>query len=204
MTKACQTCGLPFDARGPQRYCSPECRHGTLAGYGQGCRCEACREASHAWHAAYSAAHPEVSREYRASHTEAALERSRRWCVAHPEAAREKWRRWAAAHPEYNRERKRRYSAEENHRRRARLAAVVVEVVDFAEICRRDRWTCGLCHRKVSPTAKARNRRASLDHVIPLSLGGPHTMANVQLAHLACNVRKGARLTAPVQLSLIG
>lgn len=34
----------------------------------------------------------------------------------------------------------------------------------------------------------------SLDHVVPLSQGGAHDPANVQLAHLTCNVRKGAQL----------
>lgn len=34
---------------------------------------------------------------------------------------------------------------------------------------------------------------ASLDHVVPLAWGGEHTAANVQLAHLKCNVAKGAR-----------
>ena len=31
---------------------------------------------------------------------------------------------------------------------------------------------------------------ASLDHIVPLSRGGTHTLDNVQLAHLACNERK--------------
>lgn len=34
---------------------------------------------------------------------------------------------------------------------------------------------------------------ASLDHVIPLAAGGPHTPENLQLAHLRCNAKKGAR-----------
>jgi 5-methylcytosine-specific restriction endonuclease McrA len=36
----------------------------------------------------------------------------------------------------------------------------------------------------------------SLDHVIPLSRGGNHEPGNVQCSHLACNVRKGARVDA--------
>lgn len=34
---------------------------------------------------------------------------------------------------------------------------------------------------------------ASLDHRVPLAKGGKHSMANCQLAHLDCNVLKGAR-----------
>jgi 5-methylcytosine-specific restriction endonuclease McrA len=37
---------------------------------------------------------------------------------------------------------------------------------------------------------------ASVDHIIPLVLGGEHSMANVQAAHLVCNLRKGDRLNS--------
>jgi 5-methylcytosine-specific restriction endonuclease McrA len=43
----------------------------------------------------------------------------------------------------------------------------------------------------------------SLDHIVPVSLGGTHTWANVQLAHLRCNVSKGNR-PANEQLRLVG
>lgn len=32
---------------------------------------------------------------------------------------------------------------------------------------------------------------ASVDHIVPLSRGGEHSMANVQCAHLSCNSSKG-------------
>jgi 5-methylcytosine-specific restriction endonuclease McrA len=57
----------------------------------------------------------------------------------------------------------------------------------------RDGWTCGLCSEPVDPALSWPDpQSASLDHVLPLSRGGSHTMANVQLAHLGCNVEKGA------------
>ena len=36
----------------------------------------------------------------------------------------------------------------------------------------------------------------SLDHVIPLAHGGPHTYSNVQAAHLRCNREAGSRIAA--------
>lgn len=39
-----------------------------------------------------------------------------------------------------------------------------------------------------------------VDHVIPLVEGGPHGYINVQPAHPACNISKGARL--PSELSV--
>lgn len=44
---------------------------------------------------------------------------------------------------------------------------------------------------------------ASIDHVLPIAHGGGDVPANVQLAHLRCNVRKRDRGGAE-QLALIG
>jgi hypothetical protein len=40
----------------------------------------------------------------------------------------------------------------------------------------------------------ARMRACTMDHVIPLSKGGPHIEENIRPAHAVCNLRKGARL----------
>ncbi|MET7795654.1 HNH endonuclease [Streptomyces decoyicus] len=59
----------------------------------------------------------------------------------------------------------------------------------------RDGWRCGLCGSPVDPElAWPHPLSASVDHVVPLSRGGEHSMANVQSAHLGCNSRKGHRL----------
>lgn len=79
-----------------------------------------------------------------------------------------------------------------------------MELFTPVEIYDRDGWRCGLCRRKVNSGLKYPHPRcASLDHIVPLSLGGEHVRANVQLAHLDCNVRKGAR-SAGEQLLLVG
>ncbi len=39
---------------------------------------------------------------------------------------------------------------------------------------------------------------ASVDHIVPLSKGGEHTVDNLQLAHFRCNLSKGNRLDAAV------
>ena len=44
---------------------------------------------------------------------------------------------------------------------------------------------------------------ASVDHIVPLSLGGDDTKANIQLAHFGCNCRKRNR-GGGEQLRLIG
>lgn len=80
--------------------------------------------------------------------------------------------------------------------RRSRMkAGTQVEPVSHLVVAERDGWRCAICRGKVT--------RAdwSLDHVVPLSKGGPHTYANVVLAHRRCNSKRGAgRL--PVQAPL--
>lgn len=81
--------------------------------------------------------------------------------------------------------------------RKARMRGPSADVDTFSnlEIFERDGWVCGLCDETVDKRLKYPDpKSASLDHVVPLSLGGPHTRANVQLAHFDCNVRKGNRV----------
>lgn len=54
---------------------------------------------------------------------------------------------------------------------------------------------CYLCGKEIDQDVRGHRREAgTLDHVIPLSRGGPHTRANLHLAHFGCNARKGAKL----------
>jgi len=63
------------------------------------------------------------------------------------------------------------------------------------QIFERDGWLCALCHKPVDPSFSWPDRRsASLDHKIPLQLGGNHTRENSQCAHLGCNFAKGSIL----------
>jgi 5-methylcytosine-specific restriction endonuclease McrA len=54
-------------------------------------------------------------------------------------------------------------------------------------------WTCGICHKSIDRTLIYPDHGyRSIDHVIPLSLGGEHTYDNARIAHWICNVRRGA------------
>lgn len=82
-----------------------------------------------------------------------------------------------------------------NHRARARRFGVAYETVNVRKVYDRDGWICGICRESVDPDCKYPHPRSpSLDHVVPMSKGGPHLYSNVQLAHLACNVAKSNRL----------
>lgn len=47
----------------------------------------------------------------------------------------------------------------------------------------RDGPNCMLCHKPL-------DGKITIDHIIPVIQGGPHTMNNVQLAHQKCNILK--------------
>lgn len=79
------------------------------------------------------------------------------------------------------------------HRRRALKKSLPAESFRPSEIFDRDGWVCGICSEVVDKdVAYPHSSSPSLDHIVPLSRGGHHTRDNVQLAHLSCNVRKGA------------
>lgn len=65
------------------------------------------------------------------------------------------------------------------------------------EIFERDHWTCRLCSQSIDPSLPRRHAMgATIDHIVPLSLGGLDEPTNVQAAHWSCNRAKGAKVSA--------
>lgn len=57
----------------------------------------------------------------------------------------------------------------------------------------RDGMDCAYCGVTTIWKHEDRKLWPTLDHVIPLSKGGPHVLANAVLACFSCNARKGNR-----------
>jgi hypothetical protein len=78
---------------------------------------------------------------------------------------------------------------EAHRRRRAReVNAPGDHNVDGRAVHARDGWVCQLCGEEIDREAVAPAPWSpSIDHVMPLSRGGEHSMANVQSAHYWCN-----------------
>jgi 5-methylcytosine-specific restriction endonuclease McrA len=77
--------------------------------------------------------------------------------------------------------------------RRQRIRQARIETVSISVLRVRDADTCRICGEPIDFTRRPPDpRAATIDHVIALSKGGAHSYANTQLAHLRCNLAKGA------------
>lgn len=89
---------------------------------------------------------------------------------------------------------KRRHSRDINkaHKRREYIKSVTIEPVKVMQVYERDNWTCGICGDPIDPSLKWPNPKSvSLDHIIPISKGGEHSMKNTRASHLGCNIGRG-------------
>lgn len=103
---------------------------------------------------------------------------------------------WAKRNPHYQRDRYRndpecraRDLAYSKKRRALRRGASTAELVDRQAIIERDNATCYLCGR-----GPLTDSEIHLDHVIPLSKGGPHAPDNLKVTCVSCNLSKGDKI----------
>lgn len=87
------------------------------------------------------------------------------------------------------------------YRRKARKRAAFVEDVDRNYVMARDKWICHLCKEPIPKKVAWPDRLfGTLDHIIPLALGGLHSYANIKAAHLSCNCSKNANVVGQLGL----
>ena len=120
---------------------------------------------------AHREAHRRAAETYRAKNADLCNERIRAWKKANPDKA----------------------SESVNRRRAWKHGNGPLEKFTRTEIGDRDGWICGICEMPVDKTLQFPDQQSpSLDHVVPLSLGGEHSRANSRISHWICNVRRGA------------
>jgi 5-methylcytosine-specific restriction endonuclease McrA len=125
----------------------------------------------------------ERSRRYKEANRQAIRDQTNQARWATPEAVEQ---RRAIERESYRRHRHERL--ERTHQTKALYLGLLREAVDWLAIHERDKGICQLCREPV-PFAEM-----SLDHRVPLALGGVHATHNCQTAHVTCNRRKNARM----------
>lgn len=113
--------------------------------------------------------------------------RAQKWAEENRERRRVIANRWQRNNPEAR--------ADLANRRRARRMANGVVPYKRQDIFVRDSGVCGICGDSIDAALKRPDPLSfSIDHILPISLGGADCAENVQAAHLACNVKKGNRI----------
>jgi len=76
-----------------------------------------------------------------------------------------------------------------NHRQRARHYGVEYQRIKDIDILKRDKWTCCYCGCKMSKELRGTYKPNSpeIDHIIPMSKGGPHIESNLVCSCRECN-----------------
>jgi predicted nucleic acid-binding Zn ribbon protein len=90
--------------------------------------------------------------------------------------------------------RKRVTDREHVRRRRARILATQTDRFTDKDVRMAHGDICYLCDEKINFRLRFPNPKSpSLDHVIPLSRGGTHTLDNAAMVHYVCNQKKGVK-----------
>lgn len=129
---------------------------------------------------AWYKANPERVAAYRAATKERRAELWKAYYEANRERMIQRSAAYAKAHPEWA-------VAQSTARYAKTRGAPTAERFTLDEVFARDGGRCALCGKRVA------RKDATADHIVPVSLGGPHSLANIQLAHRSCNSRKGNR-----------
>lgn len=161
----CEWCTEPFAAkRSDARYCTPRCK----------------AAARYARDRERAAVDPAFAEALRARNRTLAA----RWSARHPEYRRSPARQAAqrAAASRYNRSPKGRDTKRANRIARRTGGRTPIDPLIVLELCD---GACGLCGGDVDLGD------FHIDHIIPVALGGDGHLSNLQVAHPACNRRKG-------------
>lgn len=122
--------------------------------------------------------HDAVQREYRVRHAERLAERSREWLKNNKERAAERHKKYYSNNPEI--------FANSRTVRRSREASGKLSQGLFTKLLQEQGGKCPGCLTEINQTT------LHVDHYFPLSLGGKHEDANIQLLCATCNLRKHA------------
>lgn len=151
------------------------------------------------------------NREWHSLNSERVSERKRAERAANPEKLRDRYRTYYANNMEKVRERsrikyhsniqdERQKSLKRSSKRRALLLGSFVDSFTAQDILSLYGSDCNICGKDIDLNAPRQagsgdgwEQGLHIDHVIPLSKGGTHSLDNCRPSHALCNIRKGNR-----------
>ena len=86
--------------------------------------------------------------------------------------------------------------------RKISIRKVFVQKVVDLKVFERDKWTCKQCNCKVQKVDIYKDNAAELDHIVPVSLGGPHSYSNVQTLCRKCNQQKSNNFNGQLVMNI--
>ncbi len=107
-------------------------------------------------------------------------ENAKRWRAANPSKTRAADKKWAKNNPEAAKAKKIPY------RKRARSALGRVTGADIQALMAIQKGRCAVCNVRLAADV-------TVDHIMPLKLGGTNERRNIQLCCRSCNSKKGAK-----------
>lgn len=136
---------------------------------------------------------------YREQNAELIKERKRTEYLKHSDTYKARAKSWRKNNPEAVAE----LRTKDRAIRSARVQGVKYERVGVITVLKVYGTLCNICGEEIDLDAPRSaqagenwQRGLHLDHVIPLSRGGTHTLDNLRPAHALCNIRKNRRLTS--------
>jgi 5-methylcytosine-specific restriction endonuclease McrA len=106
------------------------------------------------------------------------------------ERARKSMRKWRQENPELARQRRR---MDKLLWRARKVRARTEKRIHLTQLHNWENKLCGICTEFIDGDYH-------IDHIIPLSKGGEHSVANLQLAHPFCNRSKSNRLPGELEM----
>jgi 5-methylcytosine-specific restriction endonuclease McrA len=125
---------------------------------------------------------------------EAYREKGRKYHISNAERNRQRVKEWTKNNPEQAREQKLRAG----RKRRAIIKGSPVSFYTQAQVISTYGVNCHICGLEIDFSVPRQVGKAGwekgfhIDHLIPISKGGPDTLENVRPAHGRCNINKGA------------
>lgn len=182
--RSCGFCGTEFETgkNGKHAYCSLECQRAGVRKRREDARKAACKPCSEC---GGLIAH---TQRRDARYCSVACQQAA-WYRQNKDAVKRRARAWKLENRDI--------AKDSDHRRRALARGSSVGSIDYAAVWTRDAGRCWICGFEVDPSLEYPHPMyRSWDHVVPITAGGPHTMDNIALSHLRCNLSKKDKVLA--------